>query len=114
MPCAPTNVTAQRICGNSSVEVSWLASRGAQSYVAVAVGESGHRTSCSSNTTTCSMLDLHCSSVYSISLTAVDGNCSSLESQSVTLRTGEGCLGGGVNLNTQYYIYLDVKDIKKT
>lgn len=59
------------------------------------------------------MLDLHCSSVYSISLTAVDGNCSSLESQSVTLRTGEGCLGGGVNLNTQYYIYLDVKDIKK-
>ncbi|XP_077060714.1 uncharacterized protein fndc7b [Siphateles boraxobius] len=87
VPCAPTNVTAQRTCGKSSVEVSWLASRGAQSYVAMAVGESGHRTSCFSNTTTCSILDLHCSSVYSISLTAVDGNCSSLESQSVTLHT---------------------------
>lgn len=89
VPCAPTNVTAQRTCGRSSVEVSWNASRGAQSYIAVAVGESGHRTTCSSNTTTCSIPDLHCSSVYSIRLMAVDGNCSSLESQSVTLHTGE-------------------------
>lgn len=89
VPCVPTNVTARRTCGSSTVEVSWGASRGAQSYVAVAVGDDGHRTKCSSNTTTCSILDLHCSSVYSISLVAVDGNCSSWESQNVTLRTGE-------------------------
>ncbi|KAL1249579.1 hypothetical protein QQF64_020584 [Cirrhinus molitorella] len=87
VPCVPTNVTARRTCGSSTVEVSWSASRGAQSYVALAVGNDGHRTKCSSNTTTCSIPDLHCSSVYSISLVAVDGNCSSRESQSVTLHT---------------------------
>ncbi|KAF4097010.1 hypothetical protein G5714_022979 [Onychostoma macrolepis] len=88
VPCVPTNVTARRTCGSSTVEISWSASRGAKSYVAVAVGDDGHRTKCSSNTTTtCSILDLHCSSVYSISLVAVDGNCSSWESQNVTLRT---------------------------
>lgn len=89
VPCVPTNVTARRTCGSSTVEVSWSASRGAQSYVAVAVGDDRHRTKCSSNTTTCSIPDLHCSSVYSISVVAVDGNCSSWESQSVTLHTGE-------------------------
>ncbi|KTF75017.1 hypothetical protein cypCar_00024381 [Cyprinus carpio] len=87
VPCVPTNVTARRTCGSSTVEVSWSASRGAQSYVAVAVGDDRHRTKCSSNTTTCSIPDLHCSSVYSISVVAVDGNCSSWESQSVTLHT---------------------------
>lgn len=89
VPCVPTNVTARRTCGNSTVEVSWKASRGTQSYVAFAVGDDGHRTKCTSNTTTCSIPDLHCSSVYSISLVAVNGNCSSRESQSVTLHTGE-------------------------
>ncbi|XP_043081301.1 serine-rich adhesin for platelets [Puntigrus tetrazona] len=87
VPCVPINVTARRTCGSSAVEVSWSASRGAQSYVAVAVGDDGHRTKCSSNTTSCSILDLHCSSLYSISLVAVDGNCSSWKSQNVTLRT---------------------------
>lgn len=88
VPCVPTNVTARRTCGSSTVELSWSASRGAQSYVAVAVGDDGHRTKCSSNTTTCSV-DLDCSSVYSISVMAVDGNCSTWESQKVTLNTGE-------------------------
>ncbi|XP_016331309.1 uncharacterized protein LOC107680061 [Sinocyclocheilus anshuiensis] len=87
VPCVPTDVTARRTCGSSTVEVSWSASRGAQSYVAVAVGDDGHRTKCSSNTTTCSIPDLHCSSLYSISVVAVDGNCYSWESQSVTLHT---------------------------
>ncbi|KAI7794726.1 fibronectin [Triplophysa rosa] len=87
VPCVPTEVVARRMCGNSSVEVSWRTSRGAQSYVAVAVDDSGHRTECSSDTTTCSLSTLLCSSVYSISVWAVDDNCSSLESQSITLRT---------------------------
>uniref|UniRef100_A0A8C1XY97 Fibronectin type-III domain-containing protein n=1 Tax=Cyprinus carpio TaxID=7962 RepID=A0A8C1XY97_CYPCA len=87
VPCVPTNVTARRTCGSSTVEVSWSASRGAQSYVAVAVSDDRHRTKCSSNTTTCSIPDLHCSSVYSIRVVAADGNCSSWESQNFTLRT---------------------------
>ncbi|XP_051515678.1 uncharacterized protein LOC127418869 [Myxocyprinus asiaticus] len=87
VPCVPTNVTARWTCANSSVEVTWNGSHGAGSYVAVAVGDNKHRTECSSNTTTCNISDLHCSSVYSISVRAVDGNCSSLESQSITLQT---------------------------
>ncbi|XP_056304665.1 uncharacterized protein LOC130216807 [Danio aesculapii] len=87
VPCVPTNVTATRTCGSSLVNASWQASRGALSYLAFAVGEDGHHTNCSSNTTSCSFADLHCSIMYSISVSAVDGNCSSLQSQNATLRT---------------------------
>lgn len=92
VPCVPTNVTATRTCGSSLVNASWQASRGALSYVAFAVGEDGHYTNCFSNTTSCSFPDLHCSIMYSISVSAVDGNCSSLQSQNTTLRTGQAIL----------------------
>ncbi|XP_071200535.1 mucin-3B [Salvelinus alpinus] len=87
VPCVPTNVTAHRTCGESPVAVTWDASRGAKIYTAIAMGNSGHRTECTSNDTTCSLEDLLCGQTYSLSVLAVDDACSSTESSMVTLET---------------------------
>ncbi|XP_065142693.1 fibronectin type III domain-containing protein 7-like [Paramisgurnus dabryanus] len=87
VPCVPTDVILKRMCANSSVEVSWNGNYGAQSYVAIAVDDSGNSSKCYSNTTTCSFTNPRCSSVYFIRVRAVNNNCSSLESQNVTLHT---------------------------
>ncbi|XP_017343677.1 uncharacterized protein LOC108276481 [Ictalurus punctatus] len=87
VPCVPTNVTVARTCSNRTT-VMWQASLGAQSYRVIAVGNKGHQTTCSSNTTTCSLTDLRCGQLYNVSVVAIDDACSSLQSQSATLQTG--------------------------
>ncbi|XP_053096527.1 uncharacterized protein LOC113530559 [Pangasianodon hypophthalmus] len=87
VPCVPTNVTVARTCSNRTT-VMWQASLGAQSYRVIAMGNKGHQTTCSSNTTTCSLTDLRCGQVYNVSVVAIDDACSSLQSQSATLQTG--------------------------
>lgn len=99
MPCVPTNVTVHRTCGESPVAVTWDASRGAKIYTAIAIGNSGHRTECTSNDTTCSLEDLLCGQTYSLSVLAVDDACSSTESSMVTLQTGkDGVINSGVDV----------------
>ena len=85
----PTNVTAKRTCGASSVAVSWAGALGAANFTAVALGGSGHRAECSSNLTSCVMADLRCGEVYNVSVMAVDATCSSLMSRAVALATGD-------------------------
>ncbi|XP_058265731.1 uncharacterized protein LOC131365857 [Hemibagrus wyckioides] len=87
VPCVPTNVTVASTCSNQTT-VMWQASLGAQSYRVIAVGNKGHQTTCSSNSTTCSLTDLRCGQVYNVSVVANDDTCSSPQSQSVTLQTG--------------------------
>ncbi|KAJ8279126.1 hypothetical protein COCON_G00061920 [Conger conger] len=87
VPCVPTNVTAERSCGDSSIEVMWEASRGAMYYTAIARSDRGHTHQCSSNGTVCSIPDLHCSEVYTVGVVAGDDNGTSLLSQTVTLHT---------------------------
>ncbi|KAI5096119.1 hypothetical protein C0J45_14549, partial [Silurus meridionalis] len=87
VPCAPTNVTVARTCTNRTT-VMWQASLGAQSYRVIAVSNQGKQSSCSSNTTTCSLIDLQCGQVYNVSVVAIDETCSSIQSQSATLQTG--------------------------
>ncbi|KAJ8357216.1 hypothetical protein SKAU_G00200100 [Synaphobranchus kaupii] len=87
-PCVPTNVTTEQTCADSTVAaVRWGASRGAKHYNATAVGNSGHRTECSSNGTACDLNDLLCGEVYTVGVVSVDENCTSLQSQTVMLQT---------------------------
>ncbi|XP_066528384.1 fibronectin type III domain-containing protein 7-like [Hoplias malabaricus] len=86
VPCVPTNVTVKSTCTNTTV-VTWQASRGALSYMAVAMYSRGPQTQCLSNSTTCNFMDLRCGQVYNISVMAVGNTCTSLRSQSVTLQT---------------------------
>ncbi|XP_060792637.1 fibronectin type III domain-containing protein 7-like [Neoarius graeffei] len=87
MPCVPTNMTVAKTCSNHTT-VAWQASLGAQTYSVIAMSSKGHQTTCSSNTTTCSLTDLHCGQVYNVSVVAINDACSSLQSQSATLQTG--------------------------
>ncbi|XP_041914101.1 uncharacterized protein LOC121678548 [Alosa sapidissima] len=86
VPCVPTNVTAQRTCGESAVTVMWRASKGALYYTAVAMGDSGHRSECRSNGTQCDISDLECGQVYNVTVMAEDNSCPSLPSDEVILR----------------------------
>ncbi|KAL1022755.1 hypothetical protein UPYG_G00031900 [Umbra pygmaea] len=88
VPCAPTNILAQPTCGESLVSVTWNASRGAKYYTTTAVSNRGQRTMCTSNNTACSLQDLLCGQIYSVSVIAVDDSCSSTTSTKVTLKTG--------------------------
>ncbi|CAL8324041.1 unnamed protein product [Arctogadus glacialis] len=86
--CSPTNVTATQSCGQTSVPVSWLASLGAVNYTAFAVSSTGQRTECSVTGTSCVIQgSLHCGQVYTIAVVAVNDNCTSQESQSISLYT---------------------------
>ncbi|KAJ8277963.1 hypothetical protein GJAV_G00082190 [Gymnothorax javanicus] len=87
VPCVPANVTVERSCGDSSVQVMWGASPGAKYYRAIARSYSGHNAQCLSNETSCGFADLHCGEVYTVGVMAVDDNCTSLQSQTVTLET---------------------------
>ena len=88
VPCVPTGLAAERTCGESSVEVTWAASRGAQRYAVTAVAD-GHRAECSSNGTTCTLQELMCGQVYSVTMVAINDDCSTAESAAVTLNTGK-------------------------
>ncbi|XP_035277663.1 fibronectin type III domain-containing protein 7-like [Anguilla anguilla] len=85
-PCVPTNVTTERTCADTAA-VRWVASRGATHYIAIAVGNSGHRSECSSNDTACELNGLLCGEVYTVGVAAVDENCTSPQSQTVMLPT---------------------------
>ncbi|KAM3619311.1 uncharacterized protein V6R79_006036 [Siganus canaliculatus] len=85
-PCVPQHVQSFTRCENNLGSVSWAQSDGADSYLAIAVAEDGHVHMCTSNTTTCTFDDLHCGEEYTVHIVANDYLCSSLPSNSTTVR----------------------------
>lgn len=88
-PCIPRHVQSFSHCENNLGSVSWATSDGADSYVAFAVGRDGHIHMCTTSTTNCTWDDLHCGEVYTIHVVANDYLCSSMPSNSTSLRMGE-------------------------
>lgn len=88
-PCVPDQPKANLNCGSGVVDVSWQPSRGAVLYTAVAQGNGGFASTCSSNSTVCEFTDLLCGLTYSISVTASDHVCTSAQSHSILLDTGK-------------------------
>ncbi|XP_044055462.1 uncharacterized protein LOC122877670 [Siniperca chuatsi] len=86
-PCVPTNVVVKKNCGQSFVQVTWQASRGALYYQATAKSKDGGPLLCSSNETSCKLEGLMCSQVYNVGVTAMDNNCTSNESYTRILLT---------------------------
>ena len=76
-------------CENNLGAVNWAKSDGAESYMAIAVGQDGHTHMCVTNTTNCTLDDLHCGEQYTIYIVANDDLCSSMPSDSTTIRTGK-------------------------
>ncbi|KAM9761579.1 uncharacterized protein fndc7b [Menidia menidia] len=84
-PCVPTNVVAKRKCGQSFVEVTWQASRGAKNYTVAALDGHGNRLECESNETSCRLEGITCGQVYNITVVAVDDTCTSMKSSAVKM-----------------------------
>ncbi|KAJ8011603.1 hypothetical protein DPEC_G00059970 [Dallia pectoralis] len=86
VPCIPTNITAVHTCGQTSIDVTWATSLGATHYTAVATGNSGYQSECSSNQTSCSITNLHCGQVYTVGVMVTnDNNCTTILSQTISL-----------------------------
>lgn len=88
-PCAPRHVQSFVQCENSLGSVSWGSSEGAESYLAIAVGQDNHTHVCTTNTTICSWDDLHCGERYTVHVIANDNLCSSMPSNSTSIQMGK-------------------------
>nr|XP_015211037.1 PREDICTED: uncharacterized protein LOC102685057 [Lepisosteus oculatus] len=77
VPCVPTNLDPRRDCDTNIVAITWDAAAGATGYIAKAESNQGHRTSCNSPDTHCSINDMKCGQEYSIVIVSMDANCAS-------------------------------------
>lgn len=91
-PCVPEHVQSFTHCENRLGSVSWARSDGAESYMAIAVGQDSHTHMCTTNTTSCTWDDLHCGQQYTIHVIANDYLCSSMPSNSTLIRMGKNLL----------------------
>ncbi|TMS20668.1 Fibronectin type III domain-containing protein 7 [Larimichthys crocea] len=81
-PCVPQDVQTFTHCENNLGMASWAMSDGAETYMAIAVGEDSHTHVCVTNTTNCTWDDLHCGDHYSVHVIALDQYCTSMPSNS--------------------------------
>ncbi|XP_069794080.1 fibronectin type III domain-containing protein 7-like isoform X2 [Narcine bancroftii] len=77
-PCAPEHISTSLNCDTRSTSVTWEKANGAVWYIATAEGQDGHISLCNTTETNCDFMDLHCSQVYLISVTAMDNDCQSV------------------------------------
>uniref|UniRef100_A0A672I5S4 Fibronectin type-III domain-containing protein n=1 Tax=Salarias fasciatus TaxID=181472 RepID=A0A672I5S4_SALFA len=93
IPCKPTSVKASLRCSSNAAAVTWEPASGALSYFAVGVTADGvHLSECNSTMTYCDLGGLQCGQTYSVSVFALDESCSSVESDSASVRTGTDSL----------------------
>ncbi|CAJ1072098.1 unnamed protein product%2C partial [Xyrichtys novacula] len=98
-PCPPTNLVVNGSCEDQSAWVSWRPSPVAESYHVVATGVDGHVRTCNATTSSnCSLSDLHCDQLYTVTVTASHENCSSKASPNETLITGP-CKPDGLSVS---------------
>ena len=75
-------------CKSNNISVSWQASKGSFSYMAVAENAEGHRWSCNTSSTTCQISGLPCGQQYYVYAAGVDANCVGAKSNIEMIRTG--------------------------
>ncbi|XP_006797927.2 uncharacterized protein LOC102776891 [Neolamprologus brichardi] len=85
-PCVPAHVQSFTRCEKSLGSVSWAASDGAESYMAIATGQDRHVHTCTTNTTICTWNDLHCGETYTVYVVAMNYVCTSMPSNSTSIR----------------------------
>ncbi|XP_032883843.1 uncharacterized protein LOC116977489 isoform X5 [Amblyraja radiata] len=77
-PCAPEDISTSLNCDTKSTSVAWEESDGAMWYITTAEGQDGHISLCNTTGTSCEFMDLHCSQMYSLTVTAMDSYCQSV------------------------------------
>ncbi|XP_036072425.1 uncharacterized protein LOC112147737 [Oryzias melastigma] len=104
VPCQPSNLTVQVDCGTNNGNFSWAESSGASVYTVEVKGANGHVTSCSSNTTSCSV-KLNCGYSYHATLVASTESCDTSKTTEIFFESAP-CLPEGVvaKLNCESHI----------
>lgn len=87
-PCPPTQLMVSSSCESNNITVSWLASQGSVSYIAVAEDAQGHRWLCNSSSTACQIAALPCGQEYQVYVAGFDENCVGAKSAMKVTRTG--------------------------
>lgn len=87
-PCPPTQLTVDSSCKSNNISVSWQASQGSVSYMAVAKNAEGRRWSCNTSSTACQISDLPCGQRYQVYVAGVDEKCMGAKSNVKEIRTG--------------------------
>lgn len=111
-PCPPAQLMVDSSCESNNISVSWQASRGSVSYMAVAENAEGLRWSCNTSSTTCQIPGLPCGQQYQIYATGVDEKCIGAKSNIEVIRTGryldpslsKSCLGCLWSIETAHTI----------
>ncbi|MEE6513276.1 hypothetical protein FKM82_020823 [Ascaphus truei] len=74
-PCIPKNVTSDLNCGNNTLRVTWSKSTGNLTYKATAKKSGAGYYNCTSRENYCEMRDIGCGQLYSVSVRADNGQC---------------------------------------
>ncbi|XP_069792406.1 fibronectin type III domain-containing protein 7-like [Narcine bancroftii] len=86
-PCSPQNVSAYLDCDTHTTSVWWEQSDGTAFYTAIAEGMEGDRYSCNATEANCEIMGLPCGQMYSVTVFAMDENCTSLPSPAFEIQT---------------------------
>ncbi|XP_062419461.1 uncharacterized protein LOC119216595 [Pungitius pungitius] len=110
-PCPPTQLRVDSSCESNNISVSWEASLGSASYVAVAKDAQGRHWSCNTSSTTCQMSGLLCGQQYQVYVAGMDGTCIGAKSDVKVFNTapcvpqnvqnGLNCWSGVLNVTWQ-------------
>lgn len=87
-PCPPTYIRVISSCISNNITVSWQASQGSISYMAVAENAQGRQWSCNTSSTSCQIPELLCGQQYQVYVVGVDEKCNGAKSNPEVIRTG--------------------------
>lgn len=91
VPCVPLNVKGVMKCSTNTLQASWDAAAGAESYISTLWRSGGFSSSCLTADQRCLFTDLQCAQTYMFSVVATNNRCNSSESAMISARTGK-CL----------------------
>ncbi|XP_071983673.1 uncharacterized protein [Engystomops pustulosus] len=86
-PCVPVQEAPRLSCYNNSAILSWNHSSGAIHYIANVTGPGEDIYSCQTEDTECIIGALKCGQTYSVTVTAINNQCSGLPSAPISLLT---------------------------
>lgn len=89
VPCTPDIGSVVLDCFTNSALLDWTSASNALNYTATAHSYSGHVSTCTTNFTSCELLNLQCGQTYNVSTVATNEKCSSLPSTELYVESGE-------------------------
>ncbi|XP_045905930.1 receptor-type tyrosine-protein phosphatase beta-like [Micropterus dolomieu] len=87
VPCVPLNVKGVMKCSTNTLQASWDAAAGAESYISTLWRSGGFSSSCLTADQRCLFTDLQCAQTYMFSVVATNNRCNSSESAMISART---------------------------